>query len=84
VIRLADGTPLAGAALRVRGTSDRGRTAFTDAAGRYRIEGVTPGRPASVQLTKPTRKTHRTDPRRLSVLATSGDVIAPDLIATPK
>ena len=84
VIRLSDGTPLAGAALRVGGTTERARTAFTDAAGRYRIEGTIPGRPVSVRLTKPTRRTYRIDPPSLSVLATSGDVVAPDLVATPK
>ncbi len=85
VVRLGDGTPLGGAALKVRGTTDRTRTVYTDAAGRYRLEGgLAPGKTVVLGLTNPTRGSYRTDPGVARVVAGTGDLVAPDLIATPR
>lgn len=83
-VHLADGTPLAGVALQVRGTSDRSRTLTTDALGRYRVEGLTPGRRVSVGLARSARKAYRSAPRSLRLVAPSGDALAPDLVLMPR
>lgn len=83
-VRLADGSPFPGAVLRIRGTADRVRTVHTDAAGRYRIEGLLPGRKVVISLARPTARTHRSAPRAIKLLATGGDLAAPDLVLTPR
>jgi hypothetical protein len=85
VIRLRDGGTLAGAALRVRGTAERTRTVYTDAAGRYRLEGdFVPGRTVVIGLARETRGRYRTEPGVARIVAGAGDRVAPDLIATPR
>jgi hypothetical protein len=85
LVHLADGTPVPGAVLQIRGTSDRRRTIQTGGDGRYRIEGgITPGKPLTIKLTQPSKKSYRTEPSALRLSAGLGDQTAPDLIATPK
>ncbi len=85
LVRLSDGTPVSGAVLQIKGTSDRRRAIQTDNDGRYRIEGgMTPGKPLTIKLTQPSKKSYRTAPSALRLSAVLGDQTAPDLIATPK
>ncbi|HZR83384.1 MAG TPA: S8 family serine peptidase [Candidatus Binatia bacterium] len=84
-VQLADGTPVAHAALDVRGSDDKHRTIVADDDGRYRLEGAfAPGRALTIRLTPAMRKRYKTAPPALRVVAPSGDAGAPDLIAIPR
>jgi hypothetical protein len=82
---LPGGAPLAHAVLDVKGTNDKYRTVVADEDGTYRIEGaLSPGRRLTIRLATAMRKQYKTAPPALRVLAGSGDVTAPDLLAIPK
>jgi subtilisin family serine protease len=82
IVRFADGTPLVGGALKVGGTASRDRTIYTDAAGRYRVEGaLVPGKTVTIRLTKPSSRDYGSAPTQARVVAGSGDLLAPDLVA---
>jgi subtilisin family serine protease len=81
-VRLADGTPVAGAAVLTRTAAGRWTT-FSDAQGRYRFTDLVP-RKYSVRLDKPTRKSYVAAPRLASVSLASVDRLDVDLVLTPK
>jgi hypothetical protein len=83
-VRLADGiTPAAGVGLELKGASRERRTGATDAQGRWRFEGLAPGR-YRVKLSKGGKKLWRTSPSSLSVALGAGDLGGLEMLATPR
>jgi hypothetical protein len=84
LVRLANGDPVAGVTLEIKGTADRRRMASTSADGRYVAGQLIPGRAIRLRAGKATRKKYVLAPKTITVIAEAGDVTIPDFIATPK
>jgi len=78
----SDGTPAAGVALKL-GSGANTRTLFTDVAGGFRFEDLTPGSYA-VRLTRPSLSQYVASPRPLEVTVAGTDRNDANLVVTPK
>jgi hypothetical protein len=83
-VRLADGTPVGGLALEIRGTADRRRTAYSKADGTFAFEELIPGRKTKIRVGKASKKTYAIAPKQIVFTPVAGDVVLADVIATPK
>lgn len=79
-----DSSPAAGVALRLVGVRGWRPTAFTDAQGRFRFEGVEPNDGYRVQLDNPTRRTHSSEPRSVSIELLESDAVLDPLLLSPR
>lgn len=82
-LRLGNGTPVAGAVLRVAGTAGGPRTVRTDAAGRFRFFDLAP-RVYRVKLDEPTKKEFRATPGVMVRVVDGGDVFDADFVLVPR
>ncbi len=80
------GLPAAGMAFRLKGKGApfKRMTAFSDAQGRFRFEGVTPGGRYKIKLDKPSKKRFRSDPRSIKLDLGPVDNVAPGFLVTAK
>jgi subtilisin family serine protease len=83
VARLQGGGTVPGAVFRISGTPGGPRLGQTDASGRFRFEGLAPGR-YRLRLDKPTRKAFRATPPAAIVEIGSSDVLDVDFLLTPR
>jgi hypothetical protein len=82
-VRLAGGTPLAGAVIRIIGGAGGPHFVRTDAAGRFRFFAGAPGT-YRARLDNPTKKEYRATPSALSIIVGNGDVLGADFVVTPR
>jgi hypothetical protein len=69
--------------LQARGTADKARTTQADGGGVYRLQGgLVPGRLVKIKLSRAARRLYRATPPAAKIVATGGDVQAPDLVVT--
>jgi hypothetical protein len=83
LVRLANGTPVTDAGLKIGGVRGEKRIAFTDGAGRYRVENLPPKK-YPVKLDRATKKRYRVIGERVRVTLEAADVVAVDLVVEPK
>ncbi len=81
IVRLGDGTPVAGVSLKLRGAGAAPRLELSDPSGRYHFDDLSPGT-YTVRIALPSTRLYRAGARTLAI--GTADVSTADLIVTAK